>query len=81
MSTKTKKAKDSQEKNANFISLFGQTSKITGSLVFLPIAIALSGVFIDNKFGTTPRLTIGGIVFGFVVGFAHAFYLSKKYLK
>jgi F0F1-type ATP synthase assembly protein I len=72
---------NTKKTDANFALLFGETSKITGSLVFTPIVVSLIGVFADKNFGTTPLFTLSGIVLGFAVGLLHAVYLSRKYLK
>lgn len=73
------KPKEDEQKGRNkFLAMISLASEL-GFSISLPIAGgALLGQFLDNKFSTSPRITLSLIFFGLFIGAANIYFIMKE---
>jgi F0F1-type ATP synthase assembly protein I len=80
-----KPVSDTKEKSKldykNLFWMYGEATKLSLGLVFLPVAALLIGVFIDKKLGTTPLFIIVSIITGLFVFLYKTYTSGKKLIK
>jgi len=73
-----KPTEDIEESRNRFLAMISLASEL-GFSVSLPIAGgALLGQFLDNKFNTSPRMTLSLIFFGLFLGAANIYIIMKE---
>ena len=78
---KTKKIKLASSDVKSMASAFEEATRITATLVFLPILLLIVGVFVDKSLSTTPLFIFIGIIAGVALGIYRAVKISEKYKK
>jgi F0F1-type ATP synthase assembly protein I len=73
-----KPKEDGEVQRNRFLAMISLASEL-GFSIALPIAGgALLGEFLDNKFNTSPRITLSLIFFGLFIGAANIYFIMKE---
>lgn len=73
-----KPKEDEETRKSRFLAMISLASEL-GFSISLPIAGgAILGQFLDNKFNTSPRLTLSLIFFGLFLGVTNIYYIMKE---
>lgn len=73
-----KPKEDEQKARSRFLAMISLASEL-GFSISLPIAGgALLGQFLDNKFSTSPRITLSLIFFGLFIGVTNIYFIMKE---
>jgi F0F1-type ATP synthase assembly protein I len=72
-----KKSTEVTKTRVDTLYLIGKALSITYKLVFIPILLLFSGLFIDKKLDTTPLFIIIGFVAGLVFAVFKALHIKK----
>lgn len=69
--------KEKEKERTKFSAMMSLASELGFSISLPLVGGAVLGQFLDNKFGTAPRLTLSLIVTGLMIGFANIYFIIR----